>query len=59
MNQEANEYFKTGTLSDVRTHAGYIIGKDKQLYPYVIMINQAGRSTAVIKQHLFSIVNGR
>lgn len=33
-------FFKTGTLSGIRTKAGYIIGKDKSLYPYVIMINK-------------------
>ncbi len=33
-------FYKTGTLSGIRTRAGYIIGKDNSLYPYVIMINE-------------------
>ncbi len=31
------QYYKTGTLSDVKTRAGYFAGKDNRLYPFVIM----------------------
>lgn len=37
------QYYKTGTLSDVRSRAGYFLGKDNRLYPFVIMHNRAGR----------------
>ncbi len=40
LRQKGNELFKTGTLTDVRTRAGYIIGMNNRLYPYVIMVNQ-------------------
>ncbi len=39
MSTQGNEYYKTGTLSDVRTRAGFFRGKDNRLYPFVIMLN--------------------
>ena len=39
LRQDGNDFFKTGTLSDVRSRAGYLVGEDKELYPYVIMRN--------------------
>lgn len=35
----ATQYYKTGTLTGVRTRAGYFIGTDQRLYPFVIMNN--------------------
>jgi len=40
LRQDGNDFYKTGTLSDVRCRAGYLAGKDKKLYPYVIMHNE-------------------
>ncbi len=40
LRQKGNDLYKTGTLTDVRTRAGYIIGMNKKLYPYVIMVNK-------------------
>ena len=51
-----NEYFKTGTLSGVRTRAGYILGNDNRLYPYVIMVNQKNKSYESILKNLFNMV---
>jgi D-alanyl-D-alanine carboxypeptidase/D-alanyl-D-alanine-endopeptidase (penicillin-binding protein 4) len=31
------QYYKTGTLTGIRTRAGYFIGTDGRLYPFVIM----------------------
>ena len=39
LRRHGNDYYKTGTLSDVKTRAGYIQGDDQKLYPYVIMLN--------------------
>ncbi|CAN2042552.1 serine-type D-Ala-D-Ala carboxypeptidase/endopeptidase (penicillin-binding protein 4) [Candidatus Magnetomoraceae bacterium gMMP-15] len=36
--------YKTGTLSGVRTRAGYIKGKDDKLYNFVVMINTNGKT---------------
>ena len=53
MKKDRNEFFKTGTLSDVRTRAGYIKGQDNRLYPFVIMLNQTkGNSYEPIRQLL-------
>ncbi len=40
LKREENDFFKTGTLTGVRTRAGFLLGKDDRLYPYVIMINE-------------------
>ena len=42
LNREGGDIFKTGTLSGVRTRAGYLVGPKKRLYPYVIMVNRDG-----------------
>ena len=39
MKKDDKGFYKTGTLSGIRTRAGYIKGRDQSLYPYVIMIN--------------------
>ncbi|EMS80452.1 peptidase S13 D-Ala-D-Ala carboxypeptidase C [Desulfotignum phosphitoxidans DSM 13687] len=31
------QYYKTGTLTGIRTRAGYFVGADQRLYPFVIM----------------------
>lgn len=52
-----NDFFKTGTLSDVRTRAGYLKGKDGNLYPYVIMVNQEGKDYKHAQKKLISVLN--
>lgn len=49
---DGNEYYKTGTLSDVRSRAGYIRGKDNRLYPFVIMLNQTNSNYNAIRRSL-------
>ncbi len=56
LRQKGVDLFKTGTLTDARTRAGYIIGVDKQLYPYVIMVNKKGVGYDTILKHLQSII---
>ncbi len=53
---DGNEYYKTGTLSDVRCRAGYIRGQNKGLYPFVIMINQKNRGYDAIRKDLIGRV---
>ena len=43
LKNSGKDFYKTGTLSGVRTRAGYIFGGDNRLYPYVIMVNQEGK----------------
>jgi len=52
-----NDFFKTGTLSGIRTRAGYISGKNGRLYPYVIMVNQKNKGYAAILKKLIRRVN--
>ncbi|MFO7753814.1 MAG: D-alanyl-D-alanine carboxypeptidase [Desulfobacteraceae bacterium] len=56
MRKEGNEYFKTGTLSGVKTRAGFFKGKDNTLYPFVIMVNRNGGHYHAIKQKFAEMV---
>lgn len=44
LKNSGKDFYKTGTLSGVRTRAGYILGGNSRLYPYVIMVNQRNKS---------------
>ncbi|MDD9304241.1 MAG: D-alanyl-D-alanine carboxypeptidase [Desulfobacter sp.] len=59
MQKDKNEFYKTGTLSDVRTRAGYFQGKDKRLYPFVIMLNRTDPGYTEIKQKLKAMVDNK
>jgi D-alanyl-D-alanine carboxypeptidase/D-alanyl-D-alanine-endopeptidase (penicillin-binding protein 4) len=39
LRRTGTQFFKTGTLTGIRTRAGYFIGTDHRLYPFVIMKN--------------------
>ena len=56
LKHQDKDYFKTGTLSGIRTRAGYILGNDNRLYPYVIMVNQKNKSYESILKNLFNRV---
>ncbi len=48
---DGNGFYKTGTLSGIRTRAGYLKAPDGSLRPYVIMVNAPGRGYhAILKQ---------
>ncbi len=49
------EFYKTGTLNNVRTRAGYF-KINSRLYPYVIMVNQKKSGYKKIKEKLQKIV---
>ncbi len=52
LKRDGNEFYKTGTLSDVRSRAGFIRGKDNRLYPFVIMLNQTRTGYDAIRRML-------
>ena len=52
LKRDGNEFYKTGTLSDVRSRAGFIRGKDNRLYPFVIMLNQTNTGYDSIRRML-------
>lgn len=52
MRRDGNTWYKTGTLSGIRTRAGYIsFGKDN-LYLFVIMCNTPGKSAESIEKRI-------
>ena len=57
LRRDGNEFYKTGTLSDVRSRAGFIRGKDSRLYPFVIMLNQTHTGYDAIRRMLKEKVN--
>ncbi len=56
MRNNDREYYKTGTLNDIRTRAGYIDAGGHRLYSYVVMVNTPGRSTTPIMHKLLRIL---
>ena len=58
LKRSGKDFYKTGTLSDVRTRAGYILGDDSRLYPYVIMVNQEGKGYDSVLADLIERVGG-
>jgi len=48
MRQQGRQYYKTGTLSDVRTRAGYLSAADGGYYRFVVMLNTPGRTTDAV-----------
>ncbi len=52
LRRDGKEFYKTGTLSDVRSRAGFIRGDDNRLYPFVIMLNQTSTGYDAIRRML-------
>nr|WP_319493622.1 D-alanyl-D-alanine carboxypeptidase [uncultured Desulfobacter sp.] len=52
LRKDGNEFYKTGTLSDVRSRAGFIRGQNNRLYPFVIMLNQTSTGYEAIRRML-------
>jgi len=52
MRHEGRQYFKTGTLSDIRTRVGYIESRPGRLYRFVVFVNTPGKDTDRIMQVL-------
>jgi len=57
MQHKDNEYYKTGTLTGVNTRAGYIVSQKGALYPFVVLINTPGKTTAPIMKQLKRLVH--
>lgn len=52
LRQTRQEYYKTGTLHNISTRAGYFKTNQGLLYPYVIMLNTPGNSAAEIAKEI-------
>ena len=57
MRRQGREYYKTGTLHDISTRAGYIKRSDGRFYRYVIMFNTPGKSTDALILRLLRILD--
>lgn len=45
MRRQDRQFYKTGSLSGIRTRAGYFIGRNNELYRFVVMLNTPGKTT--------------
>ena len=52
MRRQGREYYKTGTLHDISTRAGYFASRKGGLYRFVVMLNTPGKSTQPIMRKL-------
>jgi D-alanyl-D-alanine carboxypeptidase/D-alanyl-D-alanine-endopeptidase (penicillin-binding protein 4) len=58
MREEDGVFFKTGTLSGVRTRAGYIRSAGGGLSPFVVMLNTPGKNPEPIVSGLARLLGG-
>ena len=56
MPRDGAEYYKTGTLHDVSTKAGFIQDSSQTWYRYVVMLNTPGKSARPIVERLRSLL---
>lgn len=56
MREEAGIYFKTGSLTGVKTRVGYVQGMDGGLSPFVLMLNSHEKSVDPIMSWLAGIL---
>ena len=57
MNESKNEFYKTGTLKNINTRAGYIKNKKGEVYRFVVLINTAGKSTTKIMPAIHKLID--
>jgi len=56
MRHQGLEFYKTGSLTGVKTRAGYLKANNGQLYRFVVMVNTPGKSAGAIMKILKDIV---
>lgn len=56
MQKKEREFYKTGTLKDINTRAGYIKSNKEELYSFVVMINTPGKTTETIMEMMLKIL---
>lgn len=50
------QFYKTGSLSGIRTRVGYIEDVDNRLYPFVVLVNTPGKQTNRILSELMRVI---
>jgi D-alanyl-D-alanine carboxypeptidase/D-alanyl-D-alanine-endopeptidase (penicillin-binding protein 4) len=56
MRHQGREFYKTGSLTGVKTRAGYLKAGNGQLYRFVVMLNTPGKSTGAVMEKLKTIL---
>ncbi|MBU4315941.1 MAG: D-alanyl-D-alanine carboxypeptidase [Proteobacteria bacterium] len=56
MRREGNVYYKTGTLTGVRSRAGYIENEKGEFFRFVIILNTPGKSDKAVLNQLLETV---
>lgn len=51
------EFYKTGSLSGIRTRAGYIEGKNGGVYRFVVLLNTSGKSTEPVMKAIRQMID--
>ncbi|MDD2389761.1 MAG: D-alanyl-D-alanine carboxypeptidase [Desulfobacterales bacterium] len=57
MRHEGDDYYKTGTLSGIRTRAGYIQTRSGELYRFVVLLNSPQKSCDSIMKAIHRLVD--
>ncbi len=45
MTHRSGQYYKTGSLSNIKTRAGFMEGEAGELYPFAVLVNTPGKRT--------------
>jgi len=56
MRHQGREFYKTGSLTGVKTRAGYVQAGNGQLYRFVVMLNTPGKSAGAVMKKLKAIL---
>lgn len=56
MRHEGREFYKTGSLTGVKSRAGYIESQDGSLYRFAVLINSAGKTTDNVMKEILRIL---
>lgn len=56
MTHRNGQYYKTGSLSNVKTRAGFMEGAAGELYPFVVLVNTPGKRTDPILSRIRRIL---
>jgi D-alanyl-D-alanine carboxypeptidase/D-alanyl-D-alanine-endopeptidase (penicillin-binding protein 4) len=56
LRHEGRQYFKTGSLTGVKTRAGYIESSNGKFYRFVVMVNTPAKTTDRIMEKIVNII---
>ncbi len=56
MRHEGREFYKTGSLTGVKSRAGYIESQDGSLYRFAVLINTHGKTTDAVMREILGVL---